>query len=129
MSPKRLTIHRKTRSRTARGLGRIPFGASVAAIASLWAMNWDSYLGIRPGPVDGPEHRPMTRTTSPRSSDSHRGTRLYQAAARIEPAEEFSAPLISYPRYVVSTSFKMRPDDAIKVNILTVVERWKSRNG
>jgi hypothetical protein len=38
-------------NRTARGRGRIPFGESVAAIASLWAMNWDSYrdIGIRPG--------------------------------------------------------------------------------
>jgi len=42
--------------------------------------------------------------------------------------EEFSAPLISHPRYVVSTIFKIRLDyTKIKVNILTVVERWKSR--
>ena len=41
--------------------------------------------------------------------------RLHQAAARIGPAEEFSAPLISHPRYVVSTIFKIRLDDAIKV--------------
>src|SRR5258707_15271595 len=42
MSPKRLTIPRKTMNRTARCCGRVPFGASdVAALASLWAMGWD----------------------------------------------------------------------------------------
>jgi hypothetical protein len=71
---------------------------------------------------------PDDPTNSPRSSDVTKA-RLHQAAARIGPVEEFSTPLISYPRYVVSTIFKMRLDDAIKVNILTVVERWKSRNG
>src|SRR6266481_1584083 len=52
MSPKRLTIPRKTMNRTARCRGRVPLGASDgAAIASLWAMDWDFLpcdIGIRP---------------------------------------------------------------------------------
>jgi len=49
-----------------------------------------------------------------------------QAAARIVPAEEFSAPLIThdtlfqqFSKYVLTMQ--------LKLNILTVVERWKSR--
>src|SRR5580704_13691877 len=52
--------------------------------------------------------------------------RLHQAAARIVPAEEFSAPLIThdtlfqqFSKYVLTMQ--------LKLNILTVVERWKSR--
>src|SRR5580704_4727294 len=47
MSPKRLTIPRKTMNRMARCRGRAPFGASdVVAFDSLSAMNGTSYLAI-----------------------------------------------------------------------------------
>src|SRR5882724_3371107 len=52
MSPKRLTIPRKTMNRTARRRGRVPFGASeVAAIVRLWVIDQDRLprdIAVRP---------------------------------------------------------------------------------
>jgi len=107
MSPKRLTIPRKTMNRTARGRGRGPFGASdVAAIASLWAMDWDFQacdIGMRPGRTSGGPNVTMMRGSFHHKHRLRGGHELHCAAddllvqprMRCKNADAFSG---SYPR-------------------------------